>query len=273
MSTSSIRPPSKRDVGLVGVIHLPPLAGSPLSAMTSDAIAARAVNDAKILYEAGYDLAMIENFGDTPFFRGKVPPITVSAMTACAAAVRREVPNLRVGINVLRNDVEAALAIAVVVGGSCVRVNVHTGARVTDQGLVEGEAATTLRSRRALGAESIAIWADVDVKHAAPLAARPIDDEAKDLYLRGMADVLLVTGKGTGTSVDPADLARVRMALPTAPILVASGAREGDLARLAEHATGVIVGSALRADGKAGGPIDRARTIAFAAAFRSAFPN
>ncbi|MDB4998648.1 MAG: photosystem biosis protein BtpA [Myxococcaceae bacterium] len=263
--------PAKHDARLVGVIHLPPLAGSPLSAMTSDAIAARAVNDAKILYEAGYDLAMIENFGDTPFFRGKVPPITVSAMTACAAAVRREVPNLRVGINVLRNDVEAALAIAVVVGGACVRVNVHTGARVTDQGLVEGEAATTLRSRRALGAESIAIWADVDVKHAAPLAPRPIDDEAKDLYLRGMADVLLVTGKGTGASVDPADLARVRTALPNAPILVASGARETDLARLAEHATGVIVGSALRADGKAGGPIDRVRTVAFAAAFRAAF--
>jgi membrane complex biogenesis BtpA family protein len=192
-------------------------------------------------------------------------------MTACAAAVRREVPGLRLGINVLRNDVEAALAIAAVVGGACVRVNVHTGARVTDQGLVEGEAATTLRSRRALGADAIAIWADVDVKHAAPLAARPIEDEAKDQFLRGMADALLVTGKGTGASVDLADLARVRAALPDAPILVASGTRESELSRLAEHADGVIVGSALRADGKAGGPIDRARSVAFAAAFRAAF--
>jgi membrane complex biogenesis BtpA family protein len=239
--------------------------------MTSDAIAARAVSDATILFEAGFDLAMIENFGDTPFYRGKVPPITVSAMTACASAVRRELPRLRLGINVLRNDVEAALAIAIVVGGACVRVNVHTGARVTDQGLVEGEAATTLRMRRALAADAIAIWADVDVKHAAPLAPRPIEDEAKDLFLRGMADALLVTGRGTGAAVDLADLARVRAAVPDAPILVASGARESELARLAEHADGVIVGSALRADGKAGGPIDPARASAFASAFRAAF--
>ena len=52
------------------------------------------------------------------------------------------------GINVLRNDAESALAIAAVVSASCIRVNVHTGARVTDQGVIEGEAAATLRAAR-----------------------------------------------------------------------------------------------------------------------------
>ena len=81
-------------------------------------------------------------------------------------------PGIAIGINVLRNDARAALAIAAVVGAACIRVNVHTGARVTDQGLVEGRAAETLRLRRALGAESVAIWADVNVKHSAPLGPR-----------------------------------------------------------------------------------------------------
>ena len=73
----------------------------------------------------------------------------------------------------LRNDADAALAVAVAVGAAFLRVNVHTGARVTDQGLVEGDAATTMRTRRALGATAVEVWADVDVKHSAPLAPAP----------------------------------------------------------------------------------------------------
>ena len=119
-----------------------------------------AARDARALQAAGFDLVMIENFGDAPFFAGRVPAVTVSAMTACALAVREACPaTCRSGINVLRNDAEAALSVAAVVGAQCIRVNVHTGARVTDQGVVEGRAAETLRLRRALGAEQVAIWA------------------------------------------------------------------------------------------------------------------
>jgi predicted TIM-barrel enzyme len=55
------------------------------------------------------------------------------------------------------------------------------------------------------------------------------------------------------------------------PVLVASGATLASLAALAEHADGVIVGSALRANGKAGGPIDERASATFAEAFRAAF--
>lgn len=214
---------------------------------------------------------MIENFGDAPFFRGDAPPVTVAAMTACAVAVRMEVAKIPLGINVLRNDVAAALSIACVVGAQVVRVNVHSGARITDQGIVEGRAADTLRLRKNLGAEAIEIWADVDVKHSAPLAARPIEEEALENFERGLADALLVTGSGTGVPVDGSDLARIRKAVPDAAIYVASGARILDLENLAEHASGVIVGTALRASGKAGDPIDPALARAFAKAFRKAF--
>jgi membrane complex biogenesis BtpA family protein len=236
---------------LVGVIHLPPLPG--------------------ILAKAGYDLVIVENFGDAPFFAGRVPSVVVSAMTACALAVREASPDLALGINVLRNDADAALAVAVAAGAACIRVNVHTGARVTDQGLVEGRAAETLRTRRALGADGVALWADVDVKHSAPLAPRDIGREAEDLVLRGLADAVLVTGEGTGRGVDLARLRTVREAVPDAEVLVASGVRVDSVAALAGLCDGVIVGSALRAGGVAGGPVDPERAQAFAAAFRRAF--
>ena len=230
-----------------------------------------AVRDARSLATAGFSHIMIENFGDAPFFRGRAQAVTVSAMTACVLAVRHEHPELSVGVNVLRNDGESALEIAHVTGAYYIRVNVLSGARVTDQGIIQGESATLLRRRRELAADKVAIWADVDVKHSAPLAPYPLEQEVKDVTERALASAVLVTGDGTGEGVDVAKLTRVKRAAGNVPVLVASGATEASLETLAQYANGVIVGSALRADGRAGGPIDEARASSFARAFRRAF--
>ncbi len=256
---------------LTGVIHLAPLPGSPRASKSISEIAASAVADAKALADAGFDLVMIENFGDAPFFRGDAPPITIAAMTVCAEAVRTNVRKIKLGINVLRNDVGAALSIAHVVGASVVRVNVLSGARITDQGVIEGRAAETLRLRKSLGADAIEIWADVDVKHSAPLAPRPIEEEAQELVERALTDALLVTGAGTGMPVNAADLARVRRAAPHSKIYIASGATLDNLESFAESANGIIVGTALRKSGRAGDPIDAKVAKKFATAFRKSF--
>lgn len=256
---------------LVGVIHLPALPGSPQNRLSAAECARLAASDARVLAEAGFDAVLVENFGDTPFFAGRAPAVTVAAMTSCAMAAREAAPRAALGINVLRNDAESALSIGVVVSAAFVRVNIHTGARVTDQGVISGDAATTLRTRHALGAANLAIWADVDVKHSAPLGPpRPLEQEVSDLTKRAMADVVLVTGDGTGKSVDLAKLEKVKRATDK-PVIVASGATVTTLADLANHADGVIVGSALRKGGIAGGPIDAALASAFAGAFRKSF--
>ena len=256
---------------LVGVIHLPALPGSPRSTLTALECAREAANDARALAAAGYDAIVVENFGDAPFFATKVPAVTIAAMTACAVAVREAAPAVPLGINVLRNDGEAAISIAACTGATFVRINVLTGARVTDQGVIEGDAANALRLRRALSAEQVAIWADVDVKHSAPLGApRPLVQEVEDLTKRGMADVVLVTGEGTGKGVDLSKLAAVKSASGK-PVLVASGATLATLSALATSSDGVVVGSALRAGGVPGGAIDATLAQQFAAAFRKAF--
>ena len=79
-----------------------------------------------------------------------------------------------------------------------------------------------------------------------------------------------MTGEGTGKAVDVSKLAAVKRAVDV-PVLVASGAAVDTLGSLASHADGVIVGSALRADGRAGGRVDPGRAHVFAKAFRAAF--
>lgn len=253
---------------LVGVIHLRPLPESPRYDGDLAATVASAAADARALAEAGFDAIMVENFGDAPFVPGRVSPITVASLTACALAVRAAAPALALGINVLRNDAEAALAVAVAAGASMIRVNVHTGSRVTDQGLIEGRAHETLRLRRALAAERVALLCDVDVKHSAPLAARPIGEEAHDLAERGLADAVLVTGSGTGRGADGDDLEAV-LAAVRVPVLVASGVTVDTLPSM-HKAHGAIVGSCLRASGRAGDPIDAELARRFAEAYRAA---
>jgi membrane complex biogenesis BtpA family protein len=260
---------------LVGVVHLPPLPGSPRargpSAAQLDAVANGVRRDVATLERAGFDAVIVENFGDAPFLPGRVEPITVAAMTRAVQAAR-EACSLVVGVNVLRNDALSAIAIAAATGASVVRINVHVGAVVADQGLIEGRAHETLRARRAWEADDVALWVDVDVKHAAPLAPRPIVDVAHDAVLRGFADAVLVTGRATGAPTDPEDVARLRGEVGRAPIYVASGTTPDELPRLAEAgAHGVIVGSWLRKDGRAGGPIDLRRSTSFAKHFRKSF--
>src|SRR5262249_1989792 len=106
---------------LLGGLFFSALPPGPGHIFSPRGAAPSAAADAKALHEAGFDLVMLENFGDAPFFAGRVPAITVSAMTACAVAAREACTDLPLGINVLRNDADAALAIAAVIGAACIR--------------------------------------------------------------------------------------------------------------------------------------------------------
>ena len=222
----------------------------------------RAAGDAKTIAQAGFDALVIENYGDAPFFKDDVPDVTVAAMTACALAAREAAPRLALGINVLRNDALAALAVAAASGAAFVRVNVLSGARVTDQGVVEGRAAEVMRERACLG-RGIRIFADVAVKHSAPLAERPFEEEVEELADRSLADAILVTGTGTGAPVDEGDLDRAVRA-SRVPVFVASGATERSVAALLAKCEGVIVGTAIKRARRAGGPVDPSLAKRFA---------
>ncbi|MEZ6189630.1 MAG: BtpA/SgcQ family protein, partial [Planctomycetota bacterium] len=128
---------------LIGVVHLPPLPGSPrwsqLGRAGFEELLDWARADAQGFAVAGFDALFVENYGDVPFFK-QVAPETVALMSRCALAVR-EASGLPVGVNVLRNDARAALGCALAAGGSFVRVNVHAGVAAADQGLLEGRAA------------------------------------------------------------------------------------------------------------------------------------
>ena len=252
---------------LIGVVHLRPLPGSPRWQGDIESLIELAVNDARAYERGGADAIFIENFGDVPFTKGSVAPETIAAMAAAGRSIRQAV-KLPMGFNVLRNDARAALALCAVCGGAFIRVNVHTGAMLTDQGLIEGNAYETLRYRQRVcpGAQ---IFADVHVKHAVPLGNWTIEDAARDTVERGLADALIVSGAGTGLAADLADLARVRRTAPDSRILLGSGVTLANVSDYLPTADGFIVGSSLKVGGKVSNPVDPKRVAALVRAIRN----
>lgn len=243
---------------LIGVVHLAATPGAPGYGGDFSAVLESARRDARSLVEGGLRHAIVENFGDHPFFAERVPPETIAAMALAIEAVHAAAPELALGVNVLRNDVRAGLGLCASGAASFVRVNVHTGAAVTDQGVVQGRAAETMRERARL-APGTPVLADVHVKHATPMGAESLADAARETAGRGSADGLIVSGAATGSAADPADLARVRAACPGTLLLVGSGLTESSAAAMLAQADGAIVGTALKHDGDVHAPVDPAR--------------
>jgi membrane complex biogenesis BtpA family protein len=249
-----------------GMVHLLPLPGAPLFRGSLDEVIDAALRDARAIADGGCDGVVIENFGDKPFYRGRVPVETIASMTRAIADVAREV-KLPVGVNVLRNDALAALAIAAAAGAAFIRVNIHTGAMLTDQGIIEGEAAETLRLRARLAPE-VMIFADHMVKHAAPIAPYDAVQSAKDLRLRGLADALIVTGAETGAAPDASRLAMLAEAIGDAPLLIGSGLSDEN-ASLFAAADGAIVGTAMKVDADVARPVDVRRVERIVRSFKA----
>jgi membrane complex biogenesis BtpA family protein len=237
------------------MIHLPALAGAPRNDKAMEELIEFARAEVRKLESSGLDAAIVENAGDAPFFRGSVPAITVAAMATIVGEVKRHTA-MKIGVNILRNSCEEALAVAHATGAEFIRCNVVIGAYVTDQGIIQGCAAELARLRRSLD-RPIHVFGDVHVKHSYPLFNVPIEDAARDLAERGGVDAVIVSG---ARSPEPPSLERLERVSDSVelPVFVGSGLSLDNVVELFEASDGVVLGETdFKLDGVWGGASDR----------------
>ncbi len=259
-----------RDKALIGMIHVQALPGTPRALLSVQEIARQAVSEAKLLADCGFDALILENMHDVPYLRREVGPEIVAAMTAVACAVRAAI-DVPLGIQILAGANRAALAVAQAAGCQFIRVEGFVFASVADEGLLdEADAGALLRYRKAIGAETIAIYADIKKKHSSHALTSDVDiaETAKAAAFFG-ADGVIVTGVATGHPTAAADLAAVRQAT-SVPVLVGSGVTPDTVADLYEYADALIVGSWYKRDGLWSNPPDAKRAEQIVAAVRNA---
>ncbi|MDJ0677747.1 MAG: BtpA/SgcQ family protein [Calothrix sp. MO_167.B42] len=254
---------------IIGVVHLLPLPTSPRWGGNLKAVIDRAEQEATALASGGVDGIIVENFFDAPFTKNQVDPAVVSAMTVVIQRIQNLI-TIPIGLNVLRNDGQSALAIASCVQAQFIRVNVFNGVMATDQGLIEGEAHQLLRYRRELGSD-VKILADVLVKHARPLGAINLTNAVQDTIERGLADGVILSGWATGNPPSQEDLELASSAAKGTPVFIGSGASWENIAKLMQAADGVIVSSSLKRHGRRELPIDPNRVNQFVEAARQSW--
>ncbi len=251
---------------LIGCIHLLPLPGSPGYSGDMFKVIDQAIDEAKIFHKQKFDGLIIENFRDIPFYPDQIPAETIASMTVITQKIKNVFKG-PIGVNALRNDAHAALAIAVATQVDFIRVNVHIGSSVTDQGIIEGKAYDTLRLRKNLNSD-VLIFADVAVKHALPLGNRTIEDETKDLTERGLADVLIVSGSHTGGEANIKEINKIKQNTYL-PVIIGSGITADNLNNYASIADGYIVGSYFKTNGIANNLVEESRVVNFMKRFNS----
>lgn len=252
---------------IIPTLHLLSLPGAPFyKGQSMDELLEYTMKEVEILIECDVDGFVVENHGDVPFVKPeKFPYETVAAMTYIGSEVSKVAKKhgMTVGVNCLANAAIPALAIAKSIDASFVRINQFVNAYVANEGFIEGLAGDILRYRSHIKGDSIAIFADVHVKHGshAIVADRSVSEQAKDaLFFCG--DVLVCTGNRTGDAPTDEEIKNIKFK-PEIPVVVGSGITPDNVERIMRIADGGIVASYFKKDGVWTNTIDRDRTMRF----------
>ena len=245
---------------LIGVVHCPPLPGSPrYDGQSVGELYDACMRDVEAYLDGGLNGLIIENHGDVPFLKPEdIGPETTGFLAVITDRVVRAV-DVPVGVNVLANAPIPAIAVAAAAGADFIRVNQWANAYVANEGFVEGRAGEALRYRSALRAGNVKVFADSHVKHGshAIVADRSVAELTRDLAFFD-ADAVIATGQRTGNSATMEEIEEIGGA-SALPLLVGSGVTPDNVGAILERVDGVIVASSLKRDGDWWNEVDVAR--------------
>lgn len=243
----------------LGMIQPEPLPGSYRNTgMGIREITDRALREAEMVAENGFDGYILQNMNDMPV-KQIAPPEAVAYMSVLGYELRRSFPELIMGVLVNWDGI-AALSVADAVGADFVRVeHLFTGVEVTSAGLLEGQCCEIAQLRKKLGSKA-PVFADVYEVHGVPLGAKPMEDAAWETVNEAFADGLFMSGKSQQESIELVKRARERVS--GTPIFLGGGATGDNVCELMQYYDGVSVATWIK-NGDMKNPIDTERAKRF----------
>ena len=252
---------------IIAMVHLRALPGRPQHdrAAGLQPIIDSAARDVQALQEAGVDGLLFCNEADLPY-QLTVDHAAVAAMAAVIAELKREI-SLPFGVNLVW-DPTASLAVARATGASFIR-EVFTGVYESDLGLMRPDFGAIGAYRADIGAQSVALFANITPEFASSVGHRTLEQRARSAVYLGV-DALLVSGAITGEPTDLKQLCQVKAAVPGTAVLANTGVTAETVGEVLDRADGAIVGTALKTGGVTWNPVDPARAAQFMTAARRA---
>lgn len=231
---------------VIGALHLPPLPGYE-GFPGFDIAIENAIKDAQAFEDGGVDGIIFENNYDLPHTTN-VGREVVSAMKEIGTEIVKNT-NIPVGVSVLWNDYRSAFEIASALQLPFIRIPVFVDRVRTSYGTVDGNPAEVASAREAADARDIALFTDIQVKHAELLTDESLESSARRAVEAG-SDALIITGKWTGDAPLMSDIQSVRSTVQDFPIICGSGVDRSNAPHLFKVANGAIISTSLKEDGE-----------------------
>lgn len=229
---------------IIGALHLPP---SPMfnreTSVSMDGVVEFALRNVEKAVRAGVPAIYIQDLGDIPF-PPHVQPHSVAFLSVVGAAVRKEFPDIVLGVCMMSHGAKEPLAVAEAIGAQFVRIKVYTGAMVKSEGIVQGCAYEAITYRTQIGADDIAILADVYDRTGKPLGEVPLVEAARFAGVHSRADGLILTGFSFKESLDM--LQEVKEANLGVPLLLGGGAKVENIKEALKVCDGAVVSSSFK---------------------------
>ena len=246
---------------VIGMVHLGALPGSPLHNPQRGlaGLVESAAKDLDALQQAGFDAVMFGNENDRPY-ELKVDTASTATMAFVIGQLRSKI-KVPFGVNVLW-DAKSSIALAAATGASFVR-EIMTGSYASDMGPWTPDAGAAMRYRDQLGRRDLALLFNISAEFAWSLDRRSLAERARSAVFSSIPDAILVSGAITGEAAALGDLAAVKQALPSTPVLANTGVKHETVAEVLQVADGCIVGSSLKFDGHTWNAVDPKRAQEF----------
>lgn len=229
---------------IIAALHLPPSpAFNQPTSMPITEVIDFALRNVEKAVRAGVHAVYIQDLGDIPS-APKIQPHTVAFLSVVGGAIRKEFPNLNMGVCTMAHGAREPIAIAQAINAQFVRIKVFTGAMVKAEGILEGCAYEAITYRKQIGAENIAILADIYDRTGKPLGELPLVEAARFTGVHSKADGLVLTGFSFKESLKM--LSEVKEADLGLPIFIGGGAKKENIKDALKVSNGAIVSSSFK---------------------------
>lgn len=201
---------------------------------------------------------------DIPYVQDKdIGPEIVASMTRIAGEIRKVLPKIPIGLQILACGNKQAVAVAKATHLQFIRAEGFVFGHLADEGYTNACAGDLLRYRRQIDADDVLVLTDIKKKHSSHSITGDVSlvetANAAEFFL---SDGLIITGSATGSPADVDEL-KALQGRTKLPILIGSGVTLENLINYFYKSNGVIVGSYFKDKGSWDADLDYKRVSLF----------
>jgi hypothetical protein len=229
---------------ILGKVQLLALPGAPGWDGHWESLISRAEQEATALATGGVDGLIIENYYDMPYTQDRIDTAGAIAMALLAKRIK-QLTQLPVGLSILQNDPETALAVAINIEAPFMRLPLIAGAMISESGVVTSKLNALLHYKNRLRIDKLPfLMVDISQDHLIP-AESQVEKMSPESHLKKVAETF-ARHPATGTlivadgAVSPQLLQSLRQDLNT-PVMVENRQAKNPVDELYNIADGLIL--------------------------------